>query len=127
MVTWIATLAGSTVGCTQANDREGPKHECERGEESEVVFVLTIDGVFQLSGRGTIVFGIVQAGTVSVGDCLVLSSDGSTFVCSGIELVQKRPRVEGFLAIRLVDLAGNPADPEPFSKGAVLRGIFEFR
>jgi GTPase len=91
-------------------------------EESEAVFVLTIDNVFQLPGRGTVVLGIVQAGTVSVGDYLVLSSDESTFVCSGIELVQKRPKVEGFLALRLVDLAGNPADPDLLSIGAALRG-----
>ena len=125
---WIALLIGSPHWLAVPSAKPEPTTVKDRNvdvrgsEESEAIFVLTIDDVFQLSGCGTVVVGTVHVGTVFVGDHLILSSDGSTFVCSGIELVQKRPRVEGLLALRLVDLAGNPADPNCFSKGAELRG-----
>jgi GTPase len=90
-------------------------------EESEAVFVFALEDVFRLEGRGTVAVGIVQSGRVRVGDPLLLS-DGAGFVCAGIELVQKRPKVEGFLALRLVDVDGKPADPERLPKGGVLTG-----
>ena len=55
-------------------------------------FGLTVEDVFSITGRGTVVTGRVTAGTVSVGDQVLLSRAGQPLAqveVSGIEMFRK--------------------------------------
>lgn len=63
-------------------------------------FRLTVQDVFHITGRGTVVTGTVEKGSVRVGDSVTLRrADGSirTVTVAGIELFRKMtdPAVEG--------------------------------
>jgi translation elongation factor EF-Tu-like GTPase len=55
-------------------------------------FGMTVEDVFSITGRGTVVTGRVTAGTVSVGDKVLLSRAGQPLVqleVNGIEMFRK--------------------------------------
>ncbi len=55
-------------------------------------FRLTVQDVFSITGRGTVIVGMVEAGSVSVGDSVTLRrADGSTraVTVAGIEKFRK--------------------------------------
>jgi translation elongation factor EF-Tu-like GTPase len=59
-------------------------------------FELTVEDVFSITGRGTVVTGRVIAGTVAVGDQVLLSRAGSPLLqteVSGIEMFRKTVQV----------------------------------
>ena len=89
-------------------------------QEVQPTHVLEIKDVFRLSGRGAVVLGIMLTGQVQVGDYLEILDGKQMFLCSGIELVQKPPRVEGLVALVVRTLDQEPADPELFEKGGFL-------
>jgi translation elongation factor EF-Tu-like GTPase len=58
-------------------------------------FGLTVEDVFSITGRGTVVTGRVQAGTVSVGEQVLLSRAGQPLQqveVTGIEMFRKIAR-----------------------------------
>jgi translation elongation factor EF-Tu-like GTPase len=55
-------------------------------------FGMTVEDVFSITGRGTVVTGRVQAGTVSVGEQVLLSRAGQPMLqveVTGIEMFRK--------------------------------------
>jgi translation elongation factor EF-Tu-like GTPase len=59
-------------------------------------FELMVEDVFSITGRGTIVTGRVLAGTVAVGDQVLINRAGQTVVqttVSGIEMFRKTVKV----------------------------------
>ena len=59
--------------------------------QDELPFLLPIEDVFSIKGRGTVVTGRVERGTVKMGDNLELVGLGETqkTVCTGVEMFQK--------------------------------------
>ncbi|WP_327139032.1 hypothetical protein [Nocardia sp. NBC_01327] len=69
----------------------------------DMQFRFLVDSVFTITGRGTAVIGVIEAGTVSIGDLLrVIKADGKpgpAATCRAIEGVYRAGR--------------NPGDPAP--------------
>jgi elongation factor Tu len=59
--------------------------------ETDKPFLLSIEDVFSIKGRGTVVTGRVERGIVKVGDPLEIVGFGDTqnTVCTGVEMFQK--------------------------------------
>lgn len=77
-------------GHAQPNAFPGPP----RPQDSLPVgsFGMTVEDVFSITGRGTIVTGRVQAGTVSVGEQVLLSRAGQPLLqveVTGVEMFRK--------------------------------------
>ncbi|MFG1812288.1 EF-Tu/IF-2/RF-3 family GTPase [Kribbella sp. NPDC049174] len=77
-------------------DSEPPVNTSPGTRPQDVVpaggFGLTIEDVFSITGRGTIVTGRVTAGTVAVGDQVLLSRAGTPLLqteVTGIEMFRK--------------------------------------
>lgn len=70
-----------------ALDREIP----EPTRDTEKPFLMPIEDVFSISGRGTVVTGRVERGIVKVGDevAIVGITDTAKTVCTGVEMFRK--------------------------------------
>ena len=56
-------------------------------------FALTVEDVFSITGRGTIVTGRVTAGTIRIGDTVLITRAGQQFATSritGVEAFRKK-------------------------------------
>jgi elongation factor Tu len=53
-------------------------------------FRFTVQDVFTISGRGTVVTGRVETGSVRVGDTVRVNGSGRTDTVDGIEMFRKR-------------------------------------
>lgn len=75
---------------------------------SQKPFRMVIDNTFLTKGRGTVITGIVESGTVKKGDNVTLLSIDNepliTSVISGIEMAQPEKLTEEFLNSRNVGL-----------------------
>lgn len=79
----------------QAHDQQAqadtwPKNRPPEG--GDVPFRMTIEDVFSISGRGTIVTGRVEAGVIRKGQSVTVSRDGQqlgTTVVAGLETFRK--------------------------------------
>src|SRR4029078_6533891 len=81
-----------------------------RVREKEKPFLMAIEDVFSIKGRGTVVTGRIDRGTVKVGEpleILGLQEESMSTVCTGVEMFHK-----------LLD-AGEAGD----NVGVLLRGI----
>ncbi len=95
----------SIVKLMQAVDDFIPQPE----RAKDMPFLMPIEDVFSISGRGTVVTGRVERGVVKVGDSIEIVGirDTSTTTCTGVEMFRK-----------LLD-SGEAGD----NIGALLRGI----
>jgi len=59
--------------------------------DTEKTFIMPIEDVFSISGRGTVVTGRIEAGIVNVGDELEIVGikDTQTTTCTGVEMFRK--------------------------------------
>lgn len=98
------------------------KGESAKFEESQP-FRFLMDIAFVITGRGTVVCGTVQSGVVRVNDCLELQRGSAIdrFLCTGVELVNKRPVTPGYLGLRLAAENGESVGPDRFGAGDVLQ------
>lgn len=85
------------------------------GDEADR-FRFKIDAVFTIAGRGTVVAGFIEQGTVRVGDPLQLirgdGTDGPVAVCRAVEFVDGsgwRPGDPVTVGLIVPDLPGNDA------------------
>ena len=75
-------------------DSERPRDTVTRPQDvvPAGAFGLTIEDVFSITGRGTVVTGRVTAGTVAVGDQVLISRAGTPLLqteVTGIEMFRK--------------------------------------
>jgi translation elongation factor EF-Tu-like GTPase len=58
---------------------------------TDAFFQMTVEDVFSIRGRGTVVTGRIAAGTVQVGDAIYLHHSGNviTTVVNGIEILRQ--------------------------------------
>lgn len=94
------------------------------GGEAVDLFRFRIDDVFAITGRGTVVAGIIEQGAVRVGDCLRLirsdGTEGPVVVCRSVEFADRsgwRPGDPVTVGLVVPDLAGHEA-----ARGDVLAG-----
>ncbi|KAF3980774.1 MAG: elongation factor Tu [Methylococcales symbiont of Iophon sp. n. MRB-2018] len=59
--------------------------------DTEKTFVMPVEDVFSISGRGTVVTGRIEAGIVNIGDELEIVGirDTQTTTCTGVEMFRK--------------------------------------
>ena len=60
--------------------------------DNEKPFLMPVEDVFSITGRGTVATGRIETGVVHVGDELViigLGADGKKTVCTGVEMFRK--------------------------------------
>lgn len=59
--------------------------------DTEKTFIMPIEDVFSISGRGTVVTGRIEAGIVNIGDELEIVGikDTQTTTCTGVEMFRK--------------------------------------
>ena len=59
--------------------------------DTDKTFIMPIEDVFSISGRGTVVTGRIEAGVVNVGDDLEIIGirDTQTTTCTGVEMFRK--------------------------------------
>ena len=83
-------------------------------------FLLPIDNIFDISGRGTVVTGRIEQGTINVGDEveIVGLSETKTSTVMGLEIFKKR--LERAEAGDLVGVLLRGIEPEDIKRGQVL-------
>ena len=63
----------------------------EPERDTDKTFIMPIEDVFSISGRGTVVTGRIERGVVNVGDELEIVGikDTQTTTCTGVEMFRK--------------------------------------
>ena len=82
-----ATGRGSVIELMKAVDEHVPQPE----RPKELPFLMPIEDVFSISGRGTVVTGRIERGVVNVGDEIEIVGIRATekTVCTGVEMFRK--------------------------------------
>jgi elongation factor Tu len=98
----------------------------ERVWLAELPFVLSVEGAFRITGRGTVVAGVIERGTVRSGDVLELVKPGDAdrvqvyqvrcVSSSGIHAPNRDPALDA-----LVGVLVKGVEPSDVSAGDVLR------
>lgn len=93
--------------------------------EAEDLFRFRIDDVFTITGRGTVVTGSIEQGTVRAGDLLRLirghGSGGPAVVCRAVDIPCRagwRPGDPVRVGLVVPDLAGHDAKRSDVLEGA---------
>ena len=104
----IPIISGSALGAMQAMEEgagmDDPRYACinelmeavdshipEPERDVDKSFLMPVEDVFSIEGRGTVVTGRVESGIVNVGDAIEIvgmKETGST-TCTGVEMFQK--------------------------------------
>jgi elongation factor Tu len=89
---------------------------------TDSAFRMTIEDVFSIRGRGTVVTGRIEQGTISVGDTVQLERPGfsTTVVVDGVETFRRS--VKGAQAGDNVGLLLRDVSKDEVQKGDVLAG-----
>ena len=99
----IPIIAGSALAAVEGRDDEIGKNKIDElmaavdsyipQPESEIdkTFLMPVEDVFSISGRGTVVTGRIEQGVVNVGDELQIVGirDTQTTTCTGVEMFRK--------------------------------------
>ena len=59
-------------------------------DDSAKPFRLRVVGTFVLTGRGTVVYGDIEQGTLTIGDLLQIGTGGPRTRCVGIDFMDRR-------------------------------------
>lgn len=88
-------------------------------DQNDEPFLLTVDDVFNLTGRGTAVIGPIQSGSVASGDQVEVVHDDEVVgtAIAIVEMPTDRLTASGSIALVLRDLAGE----DPLSGDAIRR------
>jgi elongation factor Tu len=97
-------VRGNALAAYQSGGKEGPETKCIQDlldtldswvpdpvRETDKPFLLSIEDVFSIKGRGTVVTGRVERGVVKTGESLEIVGFGDTMntTCTGVEMFQK--------------------------------------
>jgi elongation factor Tu len=100
----VPVIKGSALKALETNDPNSPEAKCifelmdaldnyipEPMRDIDKPFLMPIEDVFSISGRGTVVTGRVERGIIKVGDEVEIVGFGSTqkTVCTSIEMFRK--------------------------------------
>jgi hypothetical protein len=97
-------------------------------QDEDLPFVLNVESAFRITGRGTVVMGVIDQGTVRIGDHLEVIQPGGAataaalrFQCRGVD---PAPRVTGrdpALGYPIVIFVGPGIEPDAIPAGAKLQ------
>jgi translation elongation factor EF-Tu-like GTPase len=94
-------------------------------DNADLLFTLTVESAFRLTGRGTVIVGVIEQGTLNIGDQLELIQPRSSstvllrFQCTdygGIRATGRDPVLGAPIGVLGADI-----DPDLIEPGAVLR------
>jgi len=99
----IPIIAGSALAAVEGRDDEIGKNKIDElmaavdsyipqpEREIDKTFLMPVEDVFSISGRGTVVTGRIEQGVVNVGDELQIVGirDTQTTTCTGVEMFRK--------------------------------------
>src|SRR5690606_19342005 len=76
----------------------------------DLPFLMPIEDVFSISGRGTVVTGRVERGAVNVGDELEIVGirDTKKTICTGVEMFRKTARTRSKNCLQLLIRTSRP-------------------
>ena len=82
-------------------------------EQIDDRFLLTVDDVFSLTGRGTAVIGPIRSGSIRSGDHVEVLHEGRVVATAHVvvEMITDRLRESNSIAIVLKDLTGDFPQP----------------
>jgi len=127
----IPVIRGNALGAY--NGEEGPRKSIKElmtaldehiplpERDVDKPFLMSIEDVFSIKGRGTVATGRIERGTVKVGEALEivgLSEEISHTVCTGVEMFQKT--LDQGLAGDNVGLLLRGVDKDAIERGQVL-------
>jgi hypothetical protein len=97
-------------------------------QDEDLPFVLNVESAFRITGRGTVVMGVIDQGTLHIGDHLEVIQPGSAataaplrFQCRGVD---PAPRVTGrdpALGYPIAIFIGPDIEPEAIPAGVKLQ------
>jgi hypothetical protein len=97
-------------------------------QDEDLPFVLTVESAFRITGRGTVVMGVIDQGTVHVGDCVEVIRPGSAATVAPLRFqyrgVDPAPRVTGrdpALGYPIAIFVGPGIEPDAIPAGAKLQ------
>ena len=97
-------------------------------QDEDLPFVLKVESAFRITGRGTVVMGVIDQGTVHIGDYLEVIQPGSAAAAAPLRLqclgVDPAPRVTGrepALGYPIVIFIGPDILPDAIPAGAKLQ------
>jgi hypothetical protein len=107
---------------------QGRQDQIVPAQDEDLPFVLNVESAFRITGRGTAVIGVIDQGTLHIGDHLEVIQPGSAaagaplrFQCLGVD---PAPRVTGrdpALGYPIAILIGPDIEPEAIPAGAKLQ------
>ena len=56
---------------------QGRQDQIMPAQDEDLPFVLSVEGAFRITGRGTVVMGVIEQGTLRIGDHLEMIQPGS--------------------------------------------------
>ena len=88
--------------------------------DTERPFLMPIEDVFSITGRGTVVTGKIEAGTINVGESIEIVGirDTTTTTCTGVEMFRKL--LDSGIAGDNVGILLRGTDKDEVSRGQVL-------
>jgi len=97
-------------------------------QDEDLPFVLNVESAFRITGRGTVVMGVIDQGTLRIGDHLEMIQPGSAATVAPLRVqclgVDPAPRVTGrdpALGYPIAIFIGPDIEPDAIPAGAKLQ------
>jgi len=107
---------------------QGRQDQIMPAQDEDLPFVLNVESAFRITGRGTAVMGVIDQGTLHIGDHLEVIQPGSAATAAPLRVqclgVDPAPRVTGrdpALGYPIAILIGPDIEPEAIQAGAKLQ------
>ena len=107
---------------------QGRQDQIVPAQDEDLPFVLNVEGAFRITGRGTVVMGVIEQGTLRIGDHLEMIQPGSAATVAPLRVqclgVDPAPRVTGrdpALGYPIAILIGPDIEPDAIPAGAKLQ------
>jgi hypothetical protein len=125
--------------CATADDvplRAGQLSVRDQGRQDQIVpahdedlpFVLKVESAFRITGRGTVVMGVIDQGTLHIGDHLEVIQPGSAataaplrFQCLGVDPAPRVTDRDPALGYPIAIFIGPDIEPDAILAGAKLQ------
>jgi len=107
---------------------QGRQDQIMPAQDEDLPFVLNVESAFRITGRGTAVMGVIDQGTLHIGDHLEVIQPGSAATAAPLRVqclgVDPAPRVTGrdpALGYPIAILIGPDIEPDAIPAGAKLQ------
>ncbi len=97
-------------------------------QDDDLPFVLNVESAFRVTGRGTVVMGVIDQGTLHIGDHLEVIKPGSAataaplrFQCLGVGPAPRMTGRDPMLGYPIAIFIGPDIEPDAIPAGARLQ------